>query len=206
MKKGPVAANPDAYAAALTGWRRACVSALRDAVRAAASLEEVVKWGHLVYLGRGPVLLIRAEEERVLFGFWRGKRLRDVEPRLAGGGKYEMATLELRAGDTLAPATARRLVKEAAALDRAQGDPTAVAKKRAAKAAGRTRKARTSRVGEAKSVRTRRATHADTRKPTAGKTRKATSAKASESASAKASNAKGPRRTGAGRKAGRGRT
>lgn len=199
MKKGPVAANPDAYVEALSGWRRACVSALRDAVRAAASLEEVVKWGHLVYLGRGPVLLIRAEEERVLFGFWRGKRLRDIEPRLAGGGKYEMATLELRAGDTLAPATARRLVKEAAALDRAQGDPTAAARKRGAKAGSRTRKAKSTRGGGAKSVRTRRATNADTRKPTAGKTRK--SAKASEPASAKV-----PRTKGAGRKAGRGRS
>jgi hypothetical protein len=42
-----------------------------------------------------PFLLIRAEERRVLFGFWRGQRLRGIEPRLKPGGKYEMATLEL---------------------------------------------------------------------------------------------------------------
>jgi hypothetical protein len=42
------------------------------------------------------VLLIRAEDARVLFGFWRGKLLRAIEPRLKPGGKYEMATLELR--------------------------------------------------------------------------------------------------------------
>jgi len=67
-----------------------------------------VKWGHLVYLSNGPVLLIRAEENRVLFGFWRGQRLSAIEPRLKRGGKYEMATLELREGMTINPATARR--------------------------------------------------------------------------------------------------
>ena len=44
-----------------------------------------MKWGHLVYLSNGPVLLIRAEEKRVLFGFWRGKRLREIAPRLKAG-------------------------------------------------------------------------------------------------------------------------
>jgi hypothetical protein len=124
MKKSTPAANPDAYVAALAGWRRSCVEGLRAAVREAAGLDEVIKWGHLVYLARGPVLLIRAEDERVLFGFWRGQRLREIEPRLRPGGKYEMATLELREGDTLAPETARRLVAEAVALDARDGDAT----------------------------------------------------------------------------------
>ena len=74
----------------------------RDAQSSGAQgdeLEEAVKWGHLVYAANGPVLLIRAEDERVLFGFWRGQRLREIEPRLKPGGKYEMATLEIREGD-----------------------------------------------------------------------------------------------------------
>ena len=99
MRKSVPAADPDAYVRALTGWRRACVETLRAAVRKATELEEAVKWGHLVYAANGPVLLIRAEDERVLFGFWRGQRLREIEPRLKPGGKYEMATLELREGD-----------------------------------------------------------------------------------------------------------
>src|SRR4051812_46162523 len=82
MKRSLPAANPAAYVAALAGWRGACVRELRAAVRGAAQLEEIIKWGHLVYFANGPVLLIRAEDERVLLGFWRGKRLRDVEPRL----------------------------------------------------------------------------------------------------------------------------
>jgi len=75
------------------------------------------------------VLMIRAEEQRVLLGFWRGKRLRTIEPRLKPGGKYEMATLELRAGDTIGPATVRRLTREAVRLDRALGDPAAAARR-----------------------------------------------------------------------------
>lgn len=99
MKKVMPAANPDAYVAALTGWQKEFVSALREAVlKAAPALDERIKWTHLVYFSNGPVLLIRAEDERVLFGFWRGQRLLHIEPRMTGGGKYELRTLELRKG------------------------------------------------------------------------------------------------------------
>jgi hypothetical protein len=124
MKKSTPAASPDLYVAGLAGWQRATVESLRAAVLASAALTETIKWGHLVYLSNGPVLLIRAEAARVLFGFWRGKRLREIETRLKPGGKYEMATLELRDGDAIGPATVRRLVKEAVALNRRLGDPT----------------------------------------------------------------------------------
>ena len=127
MKKAVPAANPDAYVAALTGWRRARVQELRAAIRSAARLDEVIKWGNLVYLGNGPVLMIRAEGERVLLGFWRGQRLRQIEPRLRPGGKYEMATLELRSGDRIAPATVRRLTAAVVELDTELGDPTTIA-------------------------------------------------------------------------------
>lgn len=117
-------ASPDAYVKALRGWRRDRVDKLRDAVRAASSFDETIKWGHLVYLSNGPVLLIRAEEERVLFGFWRGKRLVAIEPRLKPGGKYEMATLELRKGMTIDAGTVRDLATKAASLNKTLGDPT----------------------------------------------------------------------------------
>lgn len=125
MQKSPAAESPEAYVQALDGWRRELVDALRSAVREAASLEERIKWGHLVYFANGPALLIRAEAQRVLFGFWRGQRLREIEPRLRGGGKYEMATLELREGMTIDPAVARKLAREAVRLNKTVGDPTA---------------------------------------------------------------------------------
>ena len=86
MKKSPPAATPDAYVAALRGWRRELVETLRGAVLKSAIFEETIKWGHIVFFLNGPAILIRAEEERVLFGFWRGKRLLEIEPRLKGGG------------------------------------------------------------------------------------------------------------------------
>lgn len=128
MKKTAPAASPDAYVAALNGWRRTCVEALRTTVRAAATLDEVVKWRHLVYFANGPVLLIRAEDSRVLFGFWRGQRLRYLEPALKPGGKYEMATLELRDGMIVTPSTVRRLTRAAVDLNVKLGDPTLAAK------------------------------------------------------------------------------
>jgi hypothetical protein len=127
MKKMAAAVSPEAYAASLAGWRQKCVIDLRKAVKTKA-LEEVIKWGHLVYLANGPVLLIRAEEERVLFGFWRGQRLREIEPRLKPGGKYEMATLELRASMKITATIIRSLVTEAVRLNKTSGDPTRIRK------------------------------------------------------------------------------
>lgn len=127
MMKSTPAANPDAYVASLTGWQQRYTQALRDTVLAAAPLREVIKWGHLVYFSNGPVFLIRAEEQRVLFGFWRGQHLRGVEPRLKPGGKYEMATLELSEDTPLARSTVIALVEQAVALNAAMGDPTTLA-------------------------------------------------------------------------------
>ncbi len=126
MKKSIPAASPDAYVAALFGWQRLTVEKLRAAVVAIATLDEVIKWGHLVYLSNGPVLLIRAEEHRVLFGFWRGQRLREIDPRLKPGGKYEMATLVLLQNEEVSSHTASRLVEAAVRLNRTLGDPTAI--------------------------------------------------------------------------------
>jgi hypothetical protein len=128
MQKITPAASPDAYVKSLSGCRRAYVAALRAAVLdAARQLTETVKWGHLVYLRNGPVLLIRAEDQRVLFGFWRGKYLRHIEPRLKPSGKYDMATLVLVEGTPLDRASVLQLAREAAALNVSLGNPTAVA-------------------------------------------------------------------------------
>ena len=125
MKKMVAAASPDQYVSALRGWRRSCVELLRDAARSVRGLDEVIKWGNVVYLTNGPAFMIRAEEERVLFGFWRGARLRALEPRLEPGGKYEMATLEIRQGTAIDLRTMKRLVRAAVTLNREVGDPTA---------------------------------------------------------------------------------
>lgn len=60
--------------------------------------------------------------------FWRGQRLVALEPRLRRGGMYEMATIELREGETIAAATVKRLTADAVELNVQAGDPTRVAK------------------------------------------------------------------------------
>ena len=65
----------------------------------------------------------------MLFGFWRGQQLRDIEPRLKPGGKYEMATIEFREGDEISSSQVQRLVKAAVALNQELGDPTDIGKK-----------------------------------------------------------------------------
>lgn len=128
MKKVVPAPDPATYLLTLIGWQKKVVVALRTAVLEAAPLEERIKWGHLVYFSNGPVLLIRAEETRVLFGFWRGKRLVELEPRLIPGGKFELATMALTPGVEVDPKLAKKLVKAAVALNAKVGDPTAITK------------------------------------------------------------------------------
>jgi len=125
--KTPGVNTPDLYVASLEGWRLALVRALRRAVRASGPFEEQLKWGHLVYFHKGPALLIRAEAERVLFGFWRGQQFLELERRLKPGGKYDMATLELRAGDSISAPSARALARAARDFNERHGDPRSAA-------------------------------------------------------------------------------
>ncbi|MCA9757992.1 MAG: DUF1801 domain-containing protein [Candidatus Eisenbacteria bacterium] len=143
------ATTPDEYVECLGGWQRDTVERLRKAVRTDRRLEEALKWGHLVYLFEGPVLLIRAEETRVLFGFWRGKRLLEIESRLVPSGKYEMATVELREGDSVTTTTAKKLAKAAADLNGELGDPRDAAKPvKKAKTAKKTKLAKNTKVAK----------------------------------------------------------
>ena len=125
--KAPGVNTPDEYVASLDGWRLKLVRSLRKTVRAAGPFEEQLKWGHLVYLHNGPALLIRAEAERVLYGFWRGQQFLELEPRLKPGGKYDMATLDLREGDSISATAASTLAKAAFDFNERLGDPRAAA-------------------------------------------------------------------------------
>ncbi|WP_341678467.1 DUF1801 domain-containing protein [Niveibacterium sp. SC-1] len=111
------ARTADEYFDCLSGWQGRYAAALRAAVKEAApQLQEGLRWGHAVYSLDGPVLLIRAEPTRVLFAFWQGKHLRHIEPRLKPGGKYELATLELREATPLERHVVLALVREALML------------------------------------------------------------------------------------------
>lgn len=130
MERAEPGLTPDVYAASLDDWRGEGLRRLRAATLAVDGMEEVIKWGHLVYLSNGPVALIRAEGKRVLFGLWRGQRLLETEPRLKPGGQFEMASISLAEGETLDPATVTTLVRAGVALNAELGDPTKAAKAR----------------------------------------------------------------------------
>jgi len=121
---GPAAESPDAYIKALSGWQRERCEMLRAAVMRAAAFDETIKWTNLVFLANGPCILIRAEEHRVLLGFWRGKRLREIEPRIKASGKYELGNLVMTAESIVDPATVERLAAEAYRLNFELGNPS----------------------------------------------------------------------------------
>ncbi|GGJ62854.1 DUF1801 domain-containing protein [Sphingopyxis bauzanensis] len=122
---GPVAETPDAYIAALSGWQLERCRMMRAAIMAAAPFEETIKWTNLVFMTNGPSMLIRAEEQRVLLGFWRGKRLRDVEPRIKASGKYELGNLVLTEVTEVTAEQVARLAAEAYRLNIELGNPAA---------------------------------------------------------------------------------
>lgn len=125
MGMGPVADSPDAYVAALSGWQRERAEMMRAVILATAPFEEVIKWTNLVFMANGPCILIRAEGHRVLLGFWRGKRLRALEPRIKASGKYELGNLVMTDATEVTPETVERLAAEAFRLNAELGNPAA---------------------------------------------------------------------------------
>lgn len=122
---GPAAESPDAYIAALSGWQRERCEMMRATIMAAAPFEETIKWTNLVFIANGPCILIRAEEHRVLLGFWRGKRLRELEPRIKASGKYELGNLVMTESTEVSAETVAALAAEAFRLNAQLGNPAA---------------------------------------------------------------------------------
>jgi len=120
---GPAAESPDAYIAMLTGWQLERCEMMRAAILRAAPFEETIKWTNLVFMANGPCILIRAEEQRVLLGFWRGKRLRELEPRIKASGKYELGNLVMAEATPVSPEPVAALAAEAFRLNAELGNP-----------------------------------------------------------------------------------
>ena len=127
-RMGEAAADPDDYVARLSGWQRDLVTALRAAVLSAGGFDETIKWTNLVFLANGPCILIRAEERRVLLGFWRGKRLVELDRRIRPSGKYELGNITLGPDDTVNAEAIRALATAARALNHEFGNPSTIPK------------------------------------------------------------------------------
>ena len=118
------AASPDAFVSELSGWKSDLVIALRAAVHSAAAFNEIIKWGNLVFVHHGPCALIHVEDQRIVFGLWRGKRLTSIDSRVRPSGRYELGNIIFRRGDEIGSARVTRLAREGARLNAELGDPT----------------------------------------------------------------------------------
>lgn len=124
--KGQPPADPAEYVARLAGWQLSLVTTLREAIHAAAPFEEAIKWHNLIFVADGPCMLIHTEESRVLLGFWRGKRLVELDDRIKPSGKYELGNITFREDTPVDATQITRLATAARELNRQLGDPTAI--------------------------------------------------------------------------------
>ena len=105
------------------GWQKAVVTRLIDLVnRAAPGATVSIKWGQPVFEHHGPMAFIKPAKMHVTFGFWRGAELTDSAGLLEGGER--MKHLKITSQDALDPKIVTALVKQAASLNAAKGDPT----------------------------------------------------------------------------------
>ena len=122
--RGTAAMTPEEWMALWSGWPRTCAKALRVAVAAGAEFEQRIKWGNLMFAHHGLCVLIHVDDARVMLGFFRGKRLRDLDPAIKASGKYELGNITFHEGDLVDPQRITALARAAAALNVELGDPT----------------------------------------------------------------------------------
>lgn len=122
--RGTAASTPEEWIELWTGWPRQCAETLREAVAAGADFVQDIKWGNLFFSAQGRCILIHVEDERVVLGFMRGKRLAADAPEIRPSGKYELGNIIFRTGDTIDSARITKLARDAARLNGAFGDPT----------------------------------------------------------------------------------
>ncbi len=121
----PVRGNSaDWYLGTLSGWQGAVA---RDVTavfaKAAPKATSGVKWAQLVWELGGPFAFMKANKAHLTLGFWRGAELLDPGGLLEGDGD-RMRHLKLREGQALPEKAITAFVKQAVALNRANGDPT----------------------------------------------------------------------------------
>ncbi len=119
------------YVGALDGWKKKLAKRIvRDMKGLAPESTALIKWSQPVWEDHGPFAYLKAFTTHVNFGFWRGAELDDPDGLLTGKG-VKMRHLSLQSEDDYPPEKVAALVRQAIALNRAEGDPS---RKAAAKA------------------------------------------------------------------------
>jgi len=106
------------------GWQATVVGQLISIARKAApGATTSIKWAQPVFEQGGPFAFIKVAKAHVTFGFWRGAELKDPKGILEGGAV--MRHLKITAPEAVDEKSIADLVRQAVALNRAKGDPTA---------------------------------------------------------------------------------
>jgi hypothetical protein len=114
----------DAYIKSLDDWRGDVVRELDALVRKAApGTTGSIRWAQPVYELHGPFAYVKAFTTTVNLGFWRGADLSDPEGALEGTGD-RMRHVKIRSAEDVDGERFAAWVKEAVALNEAEGDPT----------------------------------------------------------------------------------
>ena len=114
----------DDWAKKLTGWQADALRIIRALVtRHAPDATLAMKWGQPVWEQNGPFAWLRPAAKHVSFGFWRGAELSDPDGHLEGEGD-RMRHLKMTSAADLDQLPIEHFVKQAVALNGANGDPT----------------------------------------------------------------------------------
>jgi hypothetical protein len=114
----------DDWAKKLMGWQADALEVIRALVaRHAPGATLQMKWGQPVWEHNGPFAWLRPATKHLSFGFWRGAELDDPDGHLEGEG-HRMRHLKMTSAADLKALPIAAFVKQAVALNGANGDPT----------------------------------------------------------------------------------
>ena len=122
LRKGRLTASEqiDKKIAALTDWRGAEMSRLREIInRADPRLEEDWKWGTPVWTSKGLVCSIGAFKDHLKIHFFKGSILDDPKRLFnAGFDAKEMRAIDIHEGDKVNETALKALVRQAVKLNK----------------------------------------------------------------------------------------
>lgn len=106
-----------------SGWQREVVRTLLELIGAAVPGSTVsIKWSQPVFELHGPFAFVRPAKAHVSLGFWRGNEVADPSGKLERGNT--MGHFKIRSVAELDVPAVTAMVKDAARLNAAKGDPT----------------------------------------------------------------------------------
>ena len=114
----------DSYIAGLEEWKGEVVSSIRRIIlKSAPGVKESIKWVQPVYESNGLFAYIKAFQNAVNFGFWRGVDINDPKGLLQGTGS-KMRHVKLTSLDDIDESTFSDFIRQAIELNRVKGNPT----------------------------------------------------------------------------------